>query len=236
MLNLDVTIDESVFAAPRVSSSVDDVNKYAEELMIIGDFLKAGTIRAYMTRESLYSFDTEKDYSYETLQNLFDKTDECSYSSRDVLTIMKHIREFIFCFEKNFDIFSVDVSGNTKTNPKIETVVLSKKRRFELKKSALMIAILLNCCDEFDPGHALILKYKTKRSRMSIETKICHIDSGNPKVNNLPRSPDTFREDIPIFYELSEVMTILKAINIMGRSIDKQAQNDAYSAAFRKVT
>lgn len=236
MLNpIDVTIDESVLAAPRAGCAVYDLKKYAEDLMRLGEFIKMDTISVYMTKDALYSLDTEKDYSHETLRCLFDKNDECVYSSREILNVMKHIKEFILTFEKDLKVSDVDVSGDIKTDPKIENATLSEKRRLELKKCALMIAILLSCSDEGDPGHALVLRYNLKASKMSVEAKVCYIDSKDPKASSLPHSPDTFKGNISVFYDFSDVITVLKAINIMEGSIDKQAKNDAYSALFRKI-
>ena len=228
---LDLTIDESILAIPKSSSSMVVVEKYSRNLMKLAEFLQEGVVNVYMTQNALYSINTKYRYSYERLNNFFGKHNKGGYSSREAMIMMKHIRERISSFEGKFRISDIRVVGSIETDPDVEIIASTKSRILELKKNVLMIAVLLDLSDNIPHAFALVCGPIHK---IGVEAQILDIKSQNLKTINLPRSPDIFRGDVPILEDLSNLEILLNATTMMGVAFGEQEGRRIFDIIFGK--
>lgn len=231
---LDLTIDEGVLAPPKYNCSDTIFEKYVENLMKLSELLQEGVVDIFMTNDAFYSLGSKQCYSYERLRNVFDRRGGSGYSSREMMILMRYIRDRISSFEDTFKIFDVSINGCVKTSPKVESIVSAKGRKLELEKSILLIAILLSCADDVSYRHAYALACGPVH-RMHIQAEIHDVVSENANIIKLPRSPNVFRGDVPVLDDLDTLQILLDTAAMMGTAIGKEMEQMIMDILFGNI-
>jgi len=230
---LDVTIDVAVFAVPSFAALADEVHRYVERLLGLGNLLDERWINVNIsekTPEILLGDDLYP--TRDQLGAIFRDHGIVEYNVNTVARVVDRLLAQIPRFETCYRVRNV-LADPVLTCPNIFDLITRKEFYSELSRCVMLIAIMRKHCPQALAGHWLVLS-SAPRGVVRVRAEIHDSEHDRDDLSILQDLPHAFEGDVLVCEDFGGLLGCLDEIAIFRDARDARGLELAIKVAMFK--